>query len=84
MQRLNETRQKFIRLKTSLLNKIHALSALGRAPCKERISRARARGLERAPPLAQEWTASERLELEIIIEQIGSLKQSIGRRDCGT
>lgn len=78
VQRLNETRQKFVRLKTSLLNKIHAL-AVGRGRKLKKESLSSERGLERV--LEQEWTTGERLELEIIIEQIGSLKQSIGRVD---
>ncbi len=79
VQRLNETRQKFIRLKTSLLNKIHAL-AVGRGRKLKKESLGSERALEGV--LEQEWTAGERLELEIIIEQIGSLKQSIKRLDA--
>ncbi len=79
VQRLNETRQKFVRLKTSLLNKIHAL-AVGRGRKLKKESLGSTRALERV--LEQEWTAGERLELEIIIEQIGSLKQSLKRLDA--
>jgi len=78
VQRMNETRTKFVRLKTSLLNKIHALAVSnGRKLKKESLSSER--GLARV--MEQEWTISERLELEIIIEQIGSLKRSIKRID---
>jgi len=78
VQRMNETRTKFVRLKTSLLNKIHALAVSnGRKLKKESLSSER--GLARV--MDQEWTHGERLELEIIIEQIGSLKRSIKRID---
>src|SRR5215204_750847 len=74
--RLHETRAKLVGLKTSLLNKIHAL-AVGRGRKLKKESLASKRGLQRL--LEQEWTALERLELEIIVEQIAALKSSIGR-----
>ena len=78
VQRINETRSKLVRLKTALLNKIHALAvSTGRKLKKESLSSER--GLEKV--LSFEWTASERVELEIIIEQIRSLKVGIGKLD---
>ncbi len=78
VQRINETRSKLVRLKTALLNKIHALAvSTGRKLKKESL--ASERGLEKV--LSFEWTASERVELEIIIEQIRSLKVGIGKLD---
>lgn len=76
VQRINETRTKLVRLKTSLLNKIHALAvSKGRKLKKESLSSER--GLEKV--LAAEWTAAEGVELEIIIEEIRALKTGIGK-----
>jgi len=76
--RLNETRSKLVRLKTTLLNKIHALAvSKGRKLKKESLSSKR--GLDKV--FAQEWTKIERLELEIIREQIESLQKSLKRLD---
>jgi transposase len=76
VQRMNETRTKFVRLKTSLLNKIHALAVSGGRKLKKE-SLSSERGLEKV--LAAEWRTVERIELEIIIEQIRSLKAGIGK-----
>jgi len=73
---MNETRTKLVRLKTSLLNKIHALAVSGGRKLKKE-SLSSERGLEKV--LAAEWRAVERIELEIIIEQIRSLKAGIGK-----
>jgi transposase len=76
--RLNETRAKLVKLKTALLNKIHALAvSRGRKLKKESLSSKR--GMEKV--FAQEWTKIERLELEIIKEQIESLQKSLKRLD---
>lgn len=78
VQRMNETRTKFVRLKTILMNKIHALAvSQGRKLKRESLSSKK--GLKKV--FGQEWTASEKLELEIIIEQIESLQKSIKRID---
>jgi len=75
---LNETRNKLVRLRTSFLNKIHALTvSKGRKLKKESLSSER--GLGRV--LAQEWTEVERLELEIIIDEIRHLKESVKKLD---
>ncbi len=74
VQSLVNTRTKLVRLKTSLLNKIHALFvANGRKLKKASLSSEK--GL--AAVLAGEWSEIERIELEIIIDQIGSLKANI-------
>lgn len=74
IQRLNETRSKLVGLKTALLNKIHALAvSRGRKLKKESLSSER--GLKRV--FESQWSEIERLELEIIAEQISSLKESI-------
>jgi transposase len=77
--RLNETRSKMVGWRTALVNKIHALAvSRGRKLKKESLSSQRSL----ARLLEQEWNAVERAELEIIIEQIGYLKQSIKRLDA--
>jgi transposase len=78
VQSLVNTRTKLVRLKTSLLNKIHALYiSNGRKLRKTSLSSDK--GLERV--LQEVWSAIERVELEIIIEQIGSLKAGIKKLD---
>lgn len=76
--RLNETRNKLVGLKTSLLNKIHAL-AVARGWKLKKESLASEKGLAKA--MQNQWSAVERVELEIIIEQINALKASIKRLD---
>lgn len=79
VQSLVNTRTKLVRLKTSLINKLHALHvARGRKLKKTSLSSEK--GLEKV--LLSEWSEVERIELEIIIEQIRSLKASIKRLDA--
>ena len=78
VQSLVNTRTKLVRLKTSLINKIHALYVEHGRKLKK-ASLASEKGLEKV--LLQEWSAIERIELEIIIEQIRSLKVSIKKLD---
>lgn len=74
VQSLVQTRTKLVRLKTALLNKIHALYvSKGRKLRKTSLSSEK--GLKKV--LAGEWSEIERIELEIIIEQIRSLKASL-------
>lgn len=78
VQSLVNTRTKLVRLKTSLINKIHALYvANGRKLKKASLSSEK--GLDKV--LLQAWRTLERIELEIIIEQIRSLKVSIKKLD---
>lgn len=78
VQSLNETRTKLVRLRTSFFNKIHALVvSKGRKLKKESL--ASETGLEKV--LRQQWSAVERVELEIIIAEIRHLKESIKRVD---
>ncbi len=78
VQSLVNTRTKLVSLKTSLINKIHALYvANGRKLKKASLSSEK--GLEKV--LLCEWSAIEGIELEIIIEQIRSLKVSIKKLD---
>lgn len=76
--RLNETRAKLVRLKTALMNKIHAL-AVSRGRKLKKESLASKRGMEKV--FKEEWRPLERLELEIIREQIESLQKSLKRLD---
>jgi transposase len=78
VQSLVNTRTKLVRLKTSLINKIHALYVANGRKLKK-ASLASEKGLEKV--LLSEWSAIERIELEIIIEQIRSLKVSIKKLD---
>ncbi|HMS39807.1 MAG TPA: IS110 family transposase [Pyrinomonadaceae bacterium] len=78
VSRINETRNKLVGLKTSLLNKIHAL-AVSRGWKLKKESLSSQKGL--AKVMEYEWTAMEKLEMEIIGEQINALKQSIKRLD---
>ncbi len=78
VQSLVNTRTKLVRLKTSLINKIHALYVSNGRKLKK-TSLASEKGLEKV--LLQEWSAIERIELEIIIEQLRSLKVSIKKLD---
>jgi transposase len=78
VQSLVNTRTKLVRLKTSLINKIHALY-VSRGRKLKKTSLSSEKGLEKV--LLQEWSAIERIELEIIIEQIRLLKVSIKKLD---
>jgi len=78
VQSLVNTRTKLVRLKTSLINKIHALFVAGGGKLKK-TSLASEKGLEKV--LQEKWTTIEQIELEIIIEQIRSLKLSIKKLD---
>jgi transposase len=71
---LAQTRDRLVKLRTALLNKVHAhLRAQGRESRREAYDHV---GNLRAV-LRQEWPASVRLELEVIASQIQSLSQGI-------
>ena len=78
VQSLVGTRTKLVTLKTSLTNKIHALSVSNGRNLRK-TSLASEKGLEKV--LQVEWTAIERIELGIIMEQIRSLKAGIKKLD---
>jgi len=78
VQSLVNTRTKLVRLKTSLINKIHALFVANGQKLKK-ASLSSEKALEKV--LLSEWSAIERIELEIIIEQLRSLKVSIKKLD---
>lgn len=78
VQSVVHTRTKLVRLKTSLINKIHALFvATGRKVKKAGL----ASDKSLAKVLQGHWTAIERIELEIIIDQLRSLKVNIKKLD---
>ena len=66
VQSLVNTRTKLVRLKTSLINKIHALFVSNGRKLKK-TSLSSEKGLEKV--LQADWSEIERVELEIIIEQ---------------
>jgi len=78
VQSLVNTRTKLVRLKTSLINKIHALYVANGRKLKK-TSLASEKGLDKV--LLEEWNTIERIELGIIIEQIRSLKAGIKKLD---
>ena len=78
VQSLVNTRSKLVRLKTSLINKIHALHVSNGRKLKK-TSLSSEKGMSKV--LLGTWSEIERTELEIIIEQIGSLKTSIKKLD---
>lgn len=74
VQRMNETRTKFVRMQTSLKNKLHAL-AVSRGWKLKKASLSSEKGLNKLSEMA--WSEIERIEIGIIIEQMRSLKESI-------
>jgi transposase len=71
---LATTRDKLLKLRTALLNKVHAhLKAHGRESRKEAYDHPG--NLRKV--LSEQWPASVRLELEVIAAQIGSLSEGI-------
>jgi len=79
VQSLQQTREKLVGTRTALLNKAHSLLVGGGRKAKKE-SLASAVGKQRI--LAMEWSASERVELEIIFEQIESLTKSVKRLEA--
>jgi len=78
VQSLVNTKTKLLRLKTSLINKIHALY-VARGRKLKKTTLASEKGLDKV--LTEQWTAIEEIELEIILEQIRSLKAGIKKLD---
>lgn len=78
VQSLQQTRERLVGTRTSLLNKIHALLVgSGRKAKKESLASA----VGRSRILVLEWSASGRVELEVIFAQIESLSCGIKRLD---
>lgn len=75
---LATTRDKLVKLRTTLVNKLHALErARGQASRKSQFLTKK--GLRAV--LEQQWSATARVEVEVIISQIGSLNEGIHRLD---
>jgi transposase len=73
-----QTRDKLIKLRTTLINKLHALHVAAVIKSKK-TSFSSVRGLKAA--LARSWDELTRAELEVIVSQIGSLNEGIKRLD---
>ncbi len=74
MESLCQTRQKLVELRTTLINKIHALHrARGMESKKSEFGSEK--GLKAV--LDRQWDVLERVELEIIISQLRSLEENI-------
>src|SRR5262245_33445546 len=74
MESLCQTRQKLVQLRTSLINKIHALHR-GRGIESKKSEFNSEKGLKAA--LEREWDALERVEMEVSVSQIRSLNEGI-------
>ncbi len=72
------TRDKLVKLRTTLLNKIHALHVAAGIKSKKSSFNS-AKGLKAA--LAREWEQLTRAELEVIVSQIRALNEGIKRLD---
>jgi len=78
MESLANTRDKLVKLRTALKNKIHnLLGANGIITAKEFLSSEK--GLEKA--LSYPLSATQQVEMEVLVEQIRSLSQSIAKID---
>ncbi len=76
---LAQTREKLIGLRTKLINQIHALLVRhGRKEKRERLTGGKglAQVIER-----YEWSEAERVELEVIRQQVEALGEGIGKLD---
>ena len=75
---LATTRDKLVKLRTTLVNKLHALCrAQGRSSRKSQFLSKK--GLRAV--IGQEWSVTQRVEVEVITSQIGSLNEGINRLD---
>jgi transposase len=75
---LCQTRDKLVKVRTTLLNKLHALeNAQGRKAAREAFASEAA--LEKL--LKQEWEPIQRVEVEVIVSQVRSLSEGIKKLD---
>ncbi len=72
------TRDKLVKLRTTLINKMHALHVAAGIKSKKSSFSSR-RGLQLA--LKRSWDELTRAELEVIVSQVGSLNEGIKRLD---
>lgn len=75
---LASTRDKLVKLRTTLVNKLHALMR-GRGLSSRKSQFVSKKGLRAV--LEQEWSVTARVEVEVITNQIGSLNEGIQRLD---
>jgi transposase len=75
---LATTRDKLVKLRTTLVNKLHALHR-GRGWQSRKSQFLSAKGLQAV--LAREWRETARVEVEVIVAQVGSLNAGIKRLD---
>src|ERR1051326_1938959 len=73
-----QTRDKLVKLRTTLINKIHAMH-VGAGIKSKKSSFSSRRGLQAA--MSRAWDELTRAELEVIVGQIGSLNASIKQLD---
>jgi transposase len=73
---LAATRDKLVKLRTTLINKLHALHR-GRGSESRKSQFLSAKGLQGV--LARAWSETARVEVEVIVSQIGSLNGGIHR-----
>lgn len=73
---LATTRDKLVKLRTTLVNKLHALHR-GRGLESRKSQFLSAKGLQGV--LAREWSPTTRVEVEVIVSQIGSLNAGLHR-----
>lgn len=75
---LCQTRDKLVKLRTTLLNKLHGLeNGQGRKSARESFGSDA--GLDRV--LKQQWGPIERVEVEVIVSQVRSLNEGVKRLD---
>jgi transposase len=75
---LAQTRDKLVKLRTTLVNKLHTLHR-GRGLESRKSQFLSAKGLQAA--LERGWGATTRVEVEVIVTQVGALNAGIKRLD---
>lgn len=73
---LAETRDKLVKLRTTLVNKLHALHR-SRGVVSRKSEFLSERGLQRV--LEREWSLTTRVEVEVIVRQVRTLREPIKR-----
>ena len=73
---LAQTRDKLVKLRTTFVNKLHALHR-GRGRCSRKSEFLSEKGLRGA--LERDWSVTTRVEVEVIVSQIRTLNESLKR-----
>lgn len=79
MNSLAQTRDKFVKLRTTLINKIHAIHN-GHGSKRQKSAFKSEKGLQAA--LAREWDEIVRIELEVLVGQIRALNEGIKKLEA--